>query len=101
LFGLQQVVQHLRGIAPRPPRFVPLTYRIVPHPLYGGWLFALWCTPVMTVAHLRFAVLTTGYILVTIQLEERDLMCEHPEWALYRQQVPMIVPEPPRRLEAV
>jgi protein-S-isoprenylcysteine O-methyltransferase Ste14 len=46
----------------------------------------------MTVTHLLFAVMTTAYILVAIQLEERDLMRAHPEYAEYRRQVPMLVP---------
>ena len=47
----------------------------------------------MTVAHLVFALLTTAYILIAIQLEERDLLVAHgKEYAEYRRYVPMLVP---------
>jgi len=99
LFGLRQVWRHLRGQPQSKLRFVtPVLYRIVRHPLYVGWLFAFWSTPSMTVTHLVFALMTTGYILVAIQFEERDLMKEHPEYAEYRKQVPMLVPGLPRRM---
>jgi hypothetical protein len=39
------------------------------------------------------------YILVAIQLEERDLMAVHPEYTEYRRQVPMIIPGLPSRVE--
>jgi protein-S-isoprenylcysteine O-methyltransferase Ste14 len=93
LFGLRQVWRHLRGQPQQGLKFVlPLLYRIVRHPLYVGWFFAFWCTPTMTVTHLLFAVMTTAYILIAIQLEERDLMNAHPEYADYRKRVPMLIP---------
>jgi protein-S-isoprenylcysteine O-methyltransferase Ste14 len=93
LFGLQQVWRSLRGHPPVRAAFVtPLFYRVVRHPLYAGFLLAFWCTPTMTVAHLLFAVMTTAYILVAIQLEERDLLRAHPEYAQYRERVPMLIP---------
>jgi methanethiol S-methyltransferase len=93
LFGLQQVWQNLRGRPKVRPAFVtPLFYRVVRHPLYAGFLLAFWCTPTMTVAHLLFAAMTTAYILVAIQLEERDLVRAHPEYARYRERVPMLIP---------
>ncbi|MCP5155303.1 MAG: isoprenylcysteine carboxylmethyltransferase family protein [Ectothiorhodospiraceae bacterium] len=93
LFGLRQVWLHLRGMPYRPRRFVtPGPYRVVRHPLYVGWLLAFWATPTMTSAHLLFAVMTTAYILVAIQLEERDLTAALPEYASYRDRVPMLVP---------
>jgi len=93
LFGLQQVWLNLRGRQQVRPVFVtPLFYRVVRHPLYAGFLLAFWCTPTMTVAHLLFAVMTTAYILVAIQLEERDLLRAHPEYARYRERVPMLIP---------
>lgn len=93
LFGLQQVWRNLRGRPQHHAPFVtPLLYRVVRHPLYVGFLFAFWCTPTMTGAHLLFAVMTTAYILIAIQLEERDLVRAHPEYANYRQHVPMLIP---------
>jgi protein-S-isoprenylcysteine O-methyltransferase Ste14 len=93
LFGLRQVWFHLRGQPYRPLTFgTPGPYRIVRHPLYVGWFFAFWATPTMTVAHLVFALMTTAYILVAIQFEERDLVAAHPEYASYRARVPMLIP---------
>jgi protein-S-isoprenylcysteine O-methyltransferase Ste14 len=93
LFGLRQVWLYARGKPYRPLTFgTPGLYRIVRHPLYLGWFFAFWATPTMTIAHLVFAIATTAYILIAIQLEERDLLHAHPEYSEYRSRVPMIIP---------
>jgi methanethiol S-methyltransferase len=93
LFGLRQVWLAFRQKRYTPLEFgMPGPYQLVRHPLYVGWLFAFWCTPTMTVAHLIFALVTTAYILIAIQLEERDLMDAHPEYQDYRRQVPMLLP---------
>jgi protein-S-isoprenylcysteine O-methyltransferase Ste14 len=98
LFGLRQVWRRLLGQPQTSLRFAtPLLYRIVRHPLYVGWFLAFWCTPNMTVTHLFFALTTTAYILIAIQLEERDLMAAHPEYAEYRERVPMLIPGLARR----
>ena len=93
LFGLRQVWLQLLGkpYAPLPFK-TPSVYKLVRHPLYVGWFFAFWCTPEMSMTHLLFALATSGYILIAIGLEERDLMQAHPEYRGYRQRVPMLVP---------
>lgn len=96
LFGLRQTWCFAFGIAYRPPDFrQPVLYRIVRHPLYVGWIIVMWSTPTMTVAHLFFALVTTIYILVGIQLEERDLARAHPEYLDYKARVPMLIPGRP------
>lgn len=94
LFGLRQVWRYLLGQPENGLEFVtPGPYRLVRHPLYAGWLFAFWMTPLMTSAHLLFSIATTAYILIAIQLEERDLVREHGEtYEEYRRSVPMLVP---------
>lgn len=100
LFGLRQVWLALRGKPQTGLKFVaPLLYRIVRHPLYFGWLLTFWCTPDMTASHLFFAMMCTGYILVAIRFEEADLAKDHPEYAVYRRQVPMLIPRITRQVQ--
>jgi len=99
LFGLRQVWLHLLGRTYTEIGFrTPGPYRYVRHPLYVGWLLVFWSAPVMTSAHLVFAIATTAYILIAIQFEERDLVRFHREYADYRRQVPMLLPTGSSRL---
>ena len=93
LFGLRQVWRHFRGLDAAPVAFKePLLYRMVRHPLYVGWIFTFWAIPTMSAGHFQFALVATGYILVAIRFEERDLTTFHPEYAEYRKRVPMLIP---------
>jgi len=94
LFGLRQVYLYLRGVEYTYLEFsTPGPYNYVRHPLYVGWLFAFWATPTMTIAHLLFAIVTTIYILIAIQFEERDLVKAYGDKYIdYRRRVAMIIP---------
>jgi protein-S-isoprenylcysteine O-methyltransferase Ste14 len=94
LFGLRQVMLNLRQKTHTHGDFkVTFFYKFVRHPLYAGFILAFWATPQMTVGHLLFAAAMTGYILIAIRYEERDLVTFHGEdYANYRARVPMLVP---------
>lgn len=94
LFGLQQVWAHARGAEFHSPDFkTPALYRVVRHPIYLGFVIAFWSAPVMSVGHLLFSVATTGYILLGICFEERDLIAAYGQrYREYRARIPMLIP---------
>lgn len=95
LFGVRQVVLAWQSKAHADKGFrTVLLYRLVRHPLMLGFVIAFWATPTMTAGHLLFSLTTTAYILVAIQLEERDLMAAlGDQYRTYRDRVPMLVPK--------
>lgn len=98
LFGLRQVWAYATS-APKPvAQFrTPLYYKVVRHPIYLGFAIAFWAAPHMTVGHLVFAAGATGYILVGIFLEERDLVAAFGEtYRSYQARVSMLLPWLPR-----
>lgn len=94
LFGLRQVWARIRNEPVRYPDFTTRgLYKHVRHPIMLGFVIAFWATPVMSAGHLLFTAATTGYILIGIAFEERDLLYYFGErYREYRRQVPMLIP---------
>src|SRR5438270_2724628 len=99
LFGLRQVYLYQRGREYTHLGFrTVFLYKVIRHPIMLGFIIAFWAAPRMTVGHLVFSVATTAYILIALQLEERDMTNIHGKaYEEYRQQVSMLVPLPKKR----
>ena len=94
LFGLRQAYLRLRA---QEYTNLPFTntglYRFTRHPIMLGFLIAFWATADMTQGHLLFSIATSGYILIGVLLEERDLVTALGEdYRQYQQRVSMLLP---------
>ncbi len=95
LFGLKQIYENLINRQSQHSAFkTNFFYKIVRHPIMLGFIIAFWATPVMTLGHLIFSIITTLYILIAVQfLEEKDLVRFHgKDYEEYQKKVPMIIP---------
>lgn len=94
LFGLQQAWFNLRARDAGDPIFrTPLLYQVVRHPIYLGFFLAFWSVPTMTVSGLTFAAGMSIFMLIGIQLEERDLVAMFGQrYEAYRAQAGMLIP---------
>jgi methanethiol S-methyltransferase len=95
LFGLKQVWMFYRGKHHLIEQSFQKgrIYAYLRHPIHLGFLVGFWSTPVMTAAHLLFAMLITGYFLTGVQLEEHDLIKRYgANYEEYKASAPMIIP---------
>lgn len=94
LFGLQQITSYLNKKEVKEPEFTDRSlYKYVRHPIMLGFLIAFWATPTMSVGHLFFTVMCTGYIIAGVWFEEADLKRHFGErYIQYCEEVPMLIP---------
>jgi methanethiol S-methyltransferase len=94
LFGLRQIYINFKGQEYSHLEFKIIgLYKLCRHPLMLGFIIAFWATPTMSAGHLLFAAVTTAYIFVALQFEERDLIGFFGDtYKNYQDKVPMIFP---------
>lgn len=93
-FGVQQMKEFSRDQPQTSPEFqTPGLYQYVRHPLMLGFLITFWAAPHMSLGRLLFSGAGTLYILLAVQLEERDLVREFGDrYRRYRDKVPGFIP---------
>lgn len=74
LLGIEQVRAWREGRRHTPRLKTGFLYRWLRHPMYVGVLLGMWATPRMSFGHLLLALAMTGYVLIGMRCEERDLM---------------------------
>lgn len=80
LAGLRPVRKPPSRVPAEAPDAAPVTlertglYGVVRHPIYLAWVLMVWPAATMTGSRLLFAVLSTGYLVIAIPLEERTLV---------------------------
>lgn len=91
LFGLAQA---WRGdIGGKATFRTPLFYRWVRHPIYTGFLLALWAAPEMSASRALLALGLTVYVFIGIAHEERDLIATFGEdYRSYKARVGKLLP---------
>lgn len=95
LLGLRQIYANLKNHSAAQSGFIKVgLYRLVRHPIMTGFLIAFWAAPTMSVGHLLFALVTTGYIVIAVlHLEEKDLVAHlGDEYLAYQREVPAFIP---------
>ena len=93
-FGLKQPFHAMKGKPAAEIDFqAKRIYRVIRHPIQTGILVGMWAAPTMSASRFMFAVLMTGYILVGLYFEERDLIRQFgARYREYQREVPRLLP---------
>jgi len=94
LFGVRQVFAQLKGELITSKTFrTPALYQFVRHPMMVGMILGVWATPDMTASRFVFAAGITGYVLLGVRIEERDLVAAlGDDYREYQKDVPRLFP---------
>lgn len=95
LFGARRVVLNFAGRTETTVPFrTPGLYGVVRHPIYLGFMIAIWAAPDMTAGHFLFAGVMTATMLAGIWWEERAQTALFGDrYRQYQQRVPMLIPQ--------
>lgn len=98
LFGVRQAYLAFCNRPYEPlPFMVKSFYKLVRHPLYFGFILALWSTPSMSIGHLELAAGLTLYMFIGTYYEEKDLVKRFGEdYKQYQKTTPMVIPFSPK-----
>jgi protein-S-isoprenylcysteine O-methyltransferase Ste14 len=93
MFGVRQVLTRSPGARGSTGFRRPWLFWIVRHPIMVGFMIAFWASPQMSAGRLLFNTLATGYILVAVRWQERDLQAHFgAPYEEYMRDVPRFLP---------
>jgi len=75
------------------PFVVSGIYQYIQHPMYAGSMLFLLAKPEMSLNSFHFAVVVGLYFIVGSRFEEKRMLNEHPNCAVYQQQVGAFIPK--------
>lgn len=95
-FGLRQVYADITHKARQTEHFsIKFLYRFCRHPISLCWFLVVWLTPDISLGHLIFALVASGYIILITPVEEQDLENEIGEpYKQYQKTVRRFIPFP-------
>lgn len=85
--GLRQAPESIE------PFVVSGIYRWIRHPMYSGVMLFLWASPNQSVNSLSVVVVVCCYFIWGARFEEKRMLAQHPDYAIYQQHVPAFIPK--------